>query len=53
MCQHRTFVADVYDGDTITCDIDLGVFTLLRRQKFRLYDLDTLIRIVKGNTADG
>ena len=31
----------VYDGDTITCDIDLGFNVIMRKQKIRLYGIDT------------
>lgn len=33
---YKAFVVKVYDGDTITCDIDLGFNTWLRNQQFRL-----------------
>ena len=31
----------IYDGDTITCDIDLGFNMIMRGQKIRLYGIDT------------
>ena len=31
----------VYDGDSITLDIDLGFNTWMRNQKIRLYGIDT------------
>ncbi|MEN0047820.1 MAG: thermonuclease family protein [Bacteroidota bacterium] len=40
MYQYNAFVTSVYDGDTITCDIDLGFYTSLKKQKFRLQGLD-------------
>ena len=33
-------VIDVYDGDTVTCSIDLG-FNMFTRQKIRLCGIDT------------
>ena len=37
--QYRAYVVNVYDGDTITADIDLGFGVLLTRQKLRLSDI--------------
>jgi endonuclease YncB( thermonuclease family) len=34
-------VTDVYDGDTITADIDLGFSMSLRNLKIRLHGIDT------------
>ena len=34
-------VVSVYDGDTITVDIDLGFNMIMRNQKLRLYGIDT------------
>ena len=34
-------VVSVYDGDTITVDIDLGFNMIMRKQKLRLYGIDT------------
>ena len=34
-------VTDVYDGDTITCDIDLGFGVGLQKQKIRLFGINT------------
>ena len=34
-------IVDVYDGDTITCKIDLGFKINAYKQKIRLYDIDT------------
>jgi micrococcal nuclease len=34
-------VVSVYDGDTITVDIDLGFNMIMRNQKLRLYGINT------------
>jgi micrococcal nuclease len=34
-------VTSVYDGDTVTADIDLGMGIWARKQKLRLYGIDT------------
>ena len=36
MYEYRAFVRKVYDGDTITVDIDLGFDVILKAQKIRL-----------------
>ena len=36
MYEYRAFVRKVYDGDTITVDIDLGFDVILQAQKIRL-----------------
>ena len=36
MYEYRAFVRKVYDGDTITVDIDLGFDVVLKGQKIRL-----------------
>ena len=41
MYEYRATVISVYDGDTITVDIDLGFGIVLRKQKLRLYGLNT------------
>ena len=41
MYEYRAFVRKVYDGDTITCDIDLGVNMIMRNQKLRLVGINT------------
>ena len=41
MYEYRAFVRKVYDGDTITVDIDLGFEVLLKNQKLRLYGINT------------
>ena len=38
---YRALVTYVYDGDTCTCDIDLGFGLSIRKQKIRLYGIDT------------
>jgi micrococcal nuclease len=37
---YKAFVSSVYDGDTITCDIDCGFGVILKKQKIRLYGLN-------------
>ena len=36
MYEYRAFVRKVYDGDTVTVDIDLGFDVILKDQKIRL-----------------
>jgi micrococcal nuclease len=36
MYEYRAYVCKVYDGDTVTADIDLGFGVILRKQKLRL-----------------
>jgi micrococcal nuclease len=36
MYEYRAFVRKVYDGDTVTVDIDLGFDVILKGQKIRL-----------------
>ena len=36
MYEYKAFVRKVYDGDTITVDIDLGFDVVLKNQKIRL-----------------
>jgi len=38
---YRAVIVSVYDGDTLTVDIDLGFNTWMRKQKIRLYGIDT------------
>jgi len=38
---YNATVISVYDGDTITCDVDCGFGIILRKQKIRLYGVDT------------
>jgi len=39
--RYKAFVDDVYDGDTITVEIDLGFSIYMARQKIRLYGINT------------
>ena len=39
--KYNATVVKVYDGDTITCDIDVGFGIILRKQKIRLFGLNT------------
>jgi len=41
MYEYRAFVTAVYDGDTLTVDIDLGFGVVLKKQKLRLKGIDT------------
>ncbi len=41
MYEYRARVVDVYDGDSITVDIDLGFGVWLRGQKIRLLGIAT------------
>jgi micrococcal nuclease len=38
---YKAIVVSVYDGDSITLDIDLGFNIWMRNQKVRLYGIDT------------
>jgi len=38
---YRAHVTGVYDGDSITVDIDLGFNVWMRNQKIRLFGIDT------------
>jgi endonuclease YncB( thermonuclease family) len=38
---YRGIVTKVYDGDTITVDVDLGFHVTLKGEKFRLYRINT------------
>ena len=40
MYEYRAFVRKVYDGDTVTVDIDLGFDVILKNQKIRLTKID-------------
>jgi micrococcal nuclease len=37
---YRANVIDVYDGDTITADVDLGFYVWLHKQEFRLHGVN-------------
>lgn len=39
--EYKAFVTSVYDGDSITCDLDLGLNVWLKNQKIRLLGIDT------------
>ena len=41
MYEYRAFVRKVYDGDTVTVDIDLGFDVVLKGQKIRLVRINT------------
>lgn len=38
---YKAFVTDVYDGDSITVDVDLGFHTQIKNMKLRLLGIDT------------
>lgn len=38
---YKAFVTKVYDGDTITVDLDLGMRVHLLKKRVRLYGIDT------------
>lgn len=38
---YNAIIVAVYDGDTITADIDLGFHSWLKKVKFRLYGINT------------
>lgn len=40
MYTYKARVVSVYDGDTITCDIDLGFDVIYKNQKIRLYGIN-------------
>jgi len=40
MYEYQAFVRKIYDGDTITVDIDLGFEVILRKQKIRLLKIN-------------
>ena len=39
--EYNAIVTKVYDGDTITVDIDLGLGVWLKKQTIRLYGINT------------
>ena len=45
--KYNAEVIKVYDGDTITCNIDLGFGVFLKKQSIRLYGINT--PEVRGN----
>jgi micrococcal nuclease len=38
---YKAHITKVYDGDTVTADIDLGFNMVMRKQKLRLLGIDT------------
>ena len=40
MFEYRAHIIKVYDGDTVTADIDLGFNVILKKQKLRLIGID-------------
>lgn len=50
MYQYKAFVTDVYDGDTITVDIDLGLHVWLRGETIRLFGINA--PEVRGESRD-
>lgn len=47
---YRAFVSRVYDGDTVTVDIDLGFSVVLKDQTVRLYRINA--PEMRGSSAD-
>lgn len=41
MYEYEAIVTSVYDGDTITVDVDLGLYIWARGEKIRLVGIDT------------
>ena len=41
MYQYKVKVTRVVDGDTVDVDIDLGFSVVLKKQRVRLYEIDT------------
>lgn len=41
MYEYKAKVTNVYDGDTITIDIDLGMHAWMKDEKIRLYGINT------------
>lgn len=41
MYEYKAHVTNVYDGDTVTCDIRLGFGILLTDKRLRLHGVDT------------
>ena len=39
--RYNATIIDVYDGDTVTCNISLGFGVLMHKQKIRLYGINT------------
>ena len=41
MYQYKVTITKVVDGDTVDVDIDLGFAVVLKKQRVRLYEIDT------------
>jgi len=41
MYQYKVTVTHIVDGDTVDVDIDLGFSVVLKKQRVRLYEIDT------------
>ena len=41
MYQYKVTVTKIVDGDTVDVDIDLGFAVVLKKQRVRLYEIDT------------
>ena len=41
MYEYKVTVIKIIDGDTIDVDIDLGFNTILKKQRIRLFGIDT------------
>ena len=50
MYEYKAYVRAVYDGDTITVDVDLGFGVTMTRQKIRLKGIDT--PELRGGTSE-
>ncbi len=50
MYEYRAFVRRVYDGDTVTVDIDLGFDILVKNQKIRLLGINA--PEIRGNSRE-
>lgn len=37
---YRAYITDVYDGDTVTCNIDLGFGIIINKQKIRIFGIN-------------
>jgi micrococcal nuclease len=38
---YKALITAVYDGDTVTADVDLGFYMIQKKVKIRLYGIDT------------
>jgi len=41
MYEYKALITSVYDGDTVTAEIDLGFKTCVKGEKLRLYGINT------------